>query len=497
MVFHIAYLWGLKKLKAHDDNSSGTSANDGSNGNSTTDSVQQIPQQAAPISDVPGDDRVRMEAGQAEGGGDAPAPAFEPYALSPKEMKEQIIDKKMDPLTVIASFAADLDAASDWAFVYDLGHRSGDAAYPHVMRMYKAALAFTVVGTLIWLLVWSEFHPVASVLERITRWRTRTLSDVNSSEWRIPVGSILAFNMCLEDIPQVILSILDTVFSQGLSTFGAFNIAGSVFSVITRCVEANESWQEIPARAELRLVDAAPDVIYTMLKQSDEADRARRDAVWFADYAKYLRGTGISMQDHKASMHAISDIAKVPKANIPGQRDARVSVLRLDLDLSSCLVLSLPPSFGNLTALTSLNLSWCSVLSSLPASFGNLTALTTLRMSACRQLTSLPDSFGNLTALTLLNLSSCWALSSLPDSFSNLTALTSLSMWECVRLTELPDSFGNLTALTSLSLADCEQLAELPDSFGNLTALIDLDVRRCPATVPQALLDVGLVKVRK
>ncbi|KAG5182862.1 hypothetical protein JKP88DRAFT_272832 [Tribonema minus] len=133
------------------------------------------------MSDVPGDDSVRMEAGQAEGGVDVPAPASKPYASSRNEMKKRIIDKKLDPLTVIASIAADLDAASDWAFFYDLGHRSGGAAYPHVMRMYKAALAFTVVGTLIWLLVWSEFHPVASALERITRTmmtRSRARTDV-------------------------------------------------------------------------------------------------------------------------------------------------------------------------------------------------------------------------------------------------------------------------------------------------------------------------------
>ncbi|KAG5179725.1 hypothetical protein JKP88DRAFT_241718 [Tribonema minus] len=132
LVFHILYLLGLKKLKAHGDIiTSGADAGSGSGGASTR--VIASAQKTAPISNVPGGKSARSEAGQAQYDGDA----IRPNDLSAKQTKEQIINRKMDPLTVIASFAADLDAASDWAFVYDLRHRSGSAAYPHIARMYK------------------------------------------------------------------------------------------------------------------------------------------------------------------------------------------------------------------------------------------------------------------------------------------------------------------------------------------------------------------------
>ncbi|KAG5181743.1 hypothetical protein JKP88DRAFT_320814 [Tribonema minus] len=147
------------------------------------------------------------------------------------------------------------------------------------------------------------------------------------------------------------------------------------------------------------------------------------------------------------------------------------------LSLAGCDELVRKPEtfeFSNLTALTSLDLSYCTVLSSLPPSFGSLTALTSLDLSTCRALSSLPASFGNLTALTSLKLGGCTMLSSLPPSFGNLTALTSLDLEGCKRLTTLPESFGNLTALTSLDLGYCSSLSSLPPSFGNLTA-----VERC------------------
>eukprot|EP00611_Tribonema_gayanum_P010193 TRINITY_DN2010_c0_g1_i8.p1 TRINITY_DN2010_c0_g1~~TRINITY_DN2010_c0_g1_i8.p1 ORF type:complete len:742 (-),score=96.68 TRINITY_DN2010_c0_g1_i8:88-2313(-) len=140
---------------------------------------------------------------------------------------------------------------------------------------------------------------------------------------------------------------------------------------------------------------------------------------------------------------------------------------------------SLPASFGNLTALTSLNLRSCESLVRLPESFGNLTALTTLRLQYCSALTSLPESFGNLTALTSLNLRSCESLVRLPESFGNLTALTTLRLQYCSALTSLPESFGNLTALTELELQGCTDLRCLPESFGNLTALTELWLRGC------------------
>ena len=69
--------------------------------------------------------------------------------------------------------------------------------------------------------------------------------------------------------------------------------------------------------------------------------------------------------------------------------------------------------------LTSLDLSGCSSLS-LPQSIGNLSNLTSLNLSDCYNLESLPSSIGTLSNLTSLNLSRCGNLSSIPTSLSHL-----------------------------------------------------------------------------
>jgi Leucine-rich repeat (LRR) protein len=143
----------------------------------------------------------------------------------------------------------------------------------------------------------------------------------------------------------------------------------------------------------------------------------------------------------------------------------------LDLDLSFNQISSLPTSFGNLTSLESLGLN-NNQLSSLPASFGNLTNLKSLSLYI-NQLNSLPASFGNLTNLTSLAISDN-QLTSLPTLFGNLTKLTDLSLSRN-QLTSLPESIGNLTNLRSLYL-DQNQLNVLPNSFGNMKNLYYLSL---------------------
>ncbi|KAJ8605827.1 hypothetical protein CTAYLR_000598 [Chrysophaeum taylorii] len=96
---------------------------------------------------------------------------------------------------------------------------------------------------------------------------------------------------------------------------------------------------------------------------------------------------------------------------------------------------ALPPEIGQLTALTSLNLIWCSQFTTLPSEIGQLTELTSLNLSRCIQFTTLPSEIGQLTTLTKLVLAYLY----------------------CEHLMVLPPEIGDLTALTSLDLKDCRR----------------------------------------
>ncbi|KAG5178336.1 hypothetical protein JKP88DRAFT_281222 [Tribonema minus] len=125
--------------------------------------------------------------------------------------------------------------------------------------------------------------------------------------------------------------------------------------------------------------------------------------------------------------------------------------------------------------LTDLNMYGCHMLESLPESFGNLTALTHLDMRCCRwELRRLPESFGNLAALTELNLESCNPLTSLPESFGNLTALVTLNLAICEKLVST-SALEQFKSLTTLELSFCPVHAGISDILPRLPRLVDLN----------------------
>ena len=142
------------------------------------------------------------------------------------------------------------------------------------------------------------------------------------------------------------------------------------------------------------------------------------------------------------------------------------------LDLSQTGLKTLPSSFGNLKKLTFLDL-WRNKLESLSDNFGELSELTKLNLSE-NQLTILPASFGNLKKLIDLELS-LNKLLTLPENFGDLLALEDLNLSNN-NFTTLPPNFGNLKQLRKFLLSNNGNLSSLSDDFGNLTELIHLDL---------------------
>ena len=137
-----------------------------------------------------------------------------------------------------------------------------------------------------------------------------------------------------------------------------------------------------------------------------------------------------------------------------------------DLDLSDLNLAKLPPSIGQLTALTTLDLN-INQLTTLPPEIGLLIALTTLHLTI-NSLTTLPPEIGQLTALTTLTLKGN-PLKTLPPEFGQLTALRSLVL-ASNSLSTLPLQISKLTALTTLDL-NGNNLVTLPPEIGQLIAL--------------------------
>ena len=135
------------------------------------------------------------------------------------------------------------------------------------------------------------------------------------------------------------------------------------------------------------------------------------------------------------------------------------------LNLSHNELTSLPSEIGNLFQLTDLYLSY-NELTSLPGEIGDLSKLTTLYLDF-NQLTALPLEIGNLSQLTILWLSNN-QLTVLPAEISNFRQLTELYL-SYNQLTVLPTEIGNLAQLTSLNLSKNLNLSgSVPNNYLNL-----------------------------
>jgi Leucine-rich repeat (LRR) protein len=151
---------------------------------------------------------------------------------------------------------------------------------------------------------------------------------------------------------------------------------------------------------------------------------------------------------------------------------------------------------GQLTELTTLELSFCTVLRMLPAEIGRLTGLTRLDMRNCTEMRRLPAEIGGLTGLTALDLSRCYRLTRLPAEIVRLTGLTRLDLSFCGSLQILPEvirllpgclqppgslpaMIGLLTRLATLYLRQSQTLKSLPEEIELLTGLMTLKLRGC------------------
>ena len=152
----------------------------------------------------------------------------------------------------------------------------------------------------------------------------------------------------------------------------------------------------------------------------------------------------------------------------------------------------LPDQIGQLSALKTLKLYYCSKLSTLPAAIGHLHELKLLDLGHCGNLVSLPNEFRALKSLTDLSLRWCLKLT-LSPVIGELGALRRLNMFQCSQLTELPREIGGLGELIRLDLRSCSGLRELPAEIGQLSSLEYIDLTGCTKlkTLPRSVCQLG------
>ncbi|CAL9005583.1 unnamed protein product [Prunus brigantina] len=140
--------------------------------------------------------------------------------------------------------------------------------------------------------------------------------------------------------------------------------------------------------------------------------------------------------------------------------------------------IQIPDFIGSLTNLRNLSLYDCNLVGQIPSSFGNLTQLQYLDLSYNYQLQAENLNWlGNLTQLQHLDLGHNWLQ---PENLNWLPALSSLTYLHLESIdfneSQFPDFIGSLTNLRNLSLSSCNLVGQIPSSFGNLTQLQYLDL---------------------
>ena len=178
-----------------------------------------------------------------------------------------------------------------------------------------------------------------------------------------------------------------------------------------------------------------------------------------------------------------------------GTQQNRVTSMKL---WGACRGGKILPSFGNLTALKSIEFLDCKLTdASLPVEFSKLTNLTYLYMHAVfyylpfpavitkmPNLTvidfednlftdTIPAAIGKLINLTYLDLSNSYFPngSKIPAELGNLKKLETLILSSAHLIDTIPSSFGNLESLTSLAIADNQLMGNIPTSLNQLKKL--------------------------
>ena len=152
--------------------------------------------------------------------------------------------------------------------------------------------------------------------------------------------------------------------------------------------------------------------------------------------------------------------------------DGNVTGLNLS---GNFLVGRIPPEFGGLSHLETLDLRWNWLLEGpVPVEFFDLTELRDLRLSSTDLGGPIPPEIGRLTNLARLIWQGSSLTGHLPPELGDLTKLEVLYMGGNYLTGPIPAEIGNLTSLRELSLYWNEHEGPIPPELGRLSSLREL-----------------------
>nr|XP_048324689.1 receptor-like protein 33 [Ziziphus jujuba var. spinosa] len=130
----------------------------------------------------------------------------------------------------------------------------------------------------------------------------------------------------------------------------------------------------------------------------------------------------------------------------------------------------------NMTNLRELSLHQVNILSSIPESLANLSSLTSLSFDGCGLQGKFPEKIFQLPKLQEIYVSCNYLLTGVLPQFQPSSSLLSLTLNDTNFSGKLPDSIGNLESLRKLSLWNCSFVGPIPSSIWNLSQLRHLDL---------------------
>ncbi|PQP96882.1 putative LRR receptor-like serine/threonine-protein kinase [Prunus yedoensis var. nudiflora] len=169
----------------------------------------------------------------------------------------------------------------------------------------------------------------------------------------------------------------------------------------------------------------------------------------------------------------------------------------LILDLSSYkLAGSLPPSIGNLTRLTGINLMNNSFHGEIPQELGRLRSLQALNLSQNSLGGKIPTNISHCTQLRVLDLKFNAITGSIPNNLRSLMSLNHLELFRNSLTGTIPNWIGNFSSLKRLILGRNNFHGSIPSELGRLTSLeaFSLAGNNLYGIIPSSIYNISSIK---